>query len=404
MKSFNQFINENMSFDEATNIINIMKGGNIELGLILLKGLKAKPTDFIKVVFNTKTDDEFNKIIKLTGIPLTTVGIKRIANSNIEFLSNLNTLLKSDEVNSLMELGYTLDSGEIQLRNGTLVFVRPHSTRRLGIFPNGWMRRMQLRDEYGKDAKIKQVDGSGLELYKNAINWILENIDHDNNELLTKKATNSVVKSANELPIIVNKIYQEYEKLGFSPREYNILLDRKDMSQITATKDLLKFIKSFTSRGITPVFLYFSFEEIQSIVNILSKPGINWVKVNSNAHKLSIYNGIQSIWNNFNFKEQLSTVYRGGYGPRSLVLQFEDTSELDYYLQLFGIEINPKPQEVLDLDFLLSIGIISIDEYRSSVAKLEYRECKPIDGVKIFIRIYTRDARNTESLDSFMFS
>jgi len=56
----------------------------------------------------------------------------------------IERVLASDQMARLRQLGFVLDSGQQQLKNGTIVFKIPGKSKRLGIFPNGVVRRMHL--------------------------------------------------------------------------------------------------------------------------------------------------------------------------------------------------------------------------------------------------------------------
>lgn len=302
MKSFNQFINEN-------------------------EGSELEDFDFLKDLGMIDTLEY------------------AIASKKLGLVQNImDEVFASEQYDKILKAGLVRDSGLQQLKNGTLVFAKPGATKRLGIFPNGFLRRMFLRGDHGIDGKIKTFDESGVKLYLDAMDWILKNIDLNDPELLTKEAVMRRQRAAEKLPIAARQVYEEYAKYGFSPREVKLL--GVNIWDLGSAADEKRTAKKYLKLGIIPYQGYFSGsgdDNTEMIYDVLSKPGFKWIKLRNSTY-LSVYRDSKRIWDNFDLYSQLDLI--SGY--RRLEIKFEDDSQIEEYRDIFnhyqsinGIELVP---------------------------------------------------------------
>ena len=262
--------------------------------------------------------------------------------------SIMDEVFASEQYKKMIDAGLVLDSGLQQLKNGTLVFTKPGATKRLGIFPIGFVRRMFLRGDHGQDAKIKMFDESGVNLYLVAMEWILENIDLNNPELLTKKLVKGRQSAAEKLPIVARQVYEEYAKYGFSPREVKLL--GVNIYDLRSAADEKRTAKKYLKLGIIPYQGYFHgsrSENTEMIYDVLPKPGFRWIKL-TNPTYISVYRGSERIWDNFDLDSQVE--YAQDLGRyRDIFILFEDESQIEQYREVFnnyqpvrGVNIVPR--------------------------------------------------------------
>jgi len=260
----------------------------------------------------------------------------------------IDQVMESDEYKKLMEMGTVLDSGAQQIKNGTLVFTKPGATKRLGIFPNGVIRRMFLRGDRGIDSKIKTFDSAGVEMYLEAMRWLLDNIDFDSPELLTKKHLGSKQSAAEKLPIAARSVFAEYAKYGFTPSE--IKTNGVKIYDLRSAADHKRTAKKYLKMGIIPYQGYFggdSVEDNEKGYDLLSKPGFRWIAINNPTY-IYVYRGSERIWDNFDLDAQVEYAQDlGGY--RNIFIQFEDESQIEQYREVFndyqpvrGVNIVPR--------------------------------------------------------------
>jgi hypothetical protein len=267
----------------------------------------------------------------------------------------IERVLASDQMARLRQLGFVLDSGQQQLKNGTIVFKIPGKSKRLGIFPNGVVRRMHLNTadlalaggRGGIDSKIKTFDGAGVEMYLQAMDWIIDEIDTDDNELLTKRVVASQETARVKKLELIEKIRAEFRKLGFDESEIDDITDNVRPWSVADAKSYLSIIKKWVKQGIFPFFGYFSFsyrDEKTAVTNrLLSKPGIRWIKMN-NQTTLSVFLNSVEIWDNFDLAAQIKLV-----SWDHLTIKFEKESQVEEYREIFnnyepinGVKIVPK--------------------------------------------------------------
>jgi hypothetical protein len=276
----------------------------------------------------------------------------------------IEEILASDQMARLKQLGFNLDSGAQQLKNGTIVIKIPGKSRRLGIFPNGILRRMYLNTEDlggaapGMDLKIKKFDGSGVEMYLQAMDWIINNIDFTSDELVTKKALASKESAMVKKLEVIEKIRSEFKNFGFNDLEVDKVMEDINPWSVTDAKSYLSEIKKWLKQGIFPYYGHFSSgyarEETDRINSILSTPGIKWIKL-QNRTMLSVFLNSRSIWDNFDLDAQTRLIFGGGFHQsfNVLTIRFESESQVEEYAPIFnnyettnGVEIVHKSKNL----------------------------------------------------------
>ena len=239
MKSFKQFINEQLSLDDLDDFGDDF-GDDLNLfpdSLSNLKKLSEKDILFYKNLI--MSDLEYDNGLAEAGLNNEGIALNDFIENHVPLLF---TIYKNSRINSkftefkstnqyykkhidkigrehfntlrimenvlirfneplLRKLGYSFCSSHTQIRNRTFVLCHPNSEWRLGIFPNtfslkrmppnsGWHGRLSHRvTTFHKD--IKNLDD-----YKDfliwAIEYIIENIDVDDSNLRTKRFTSRI--------------------------------------------------------------------------------------------------------------------------------------------------------------------------------------------------------------------
>ena len=209
---------------------------------------------------------------------------------------------------------------------------------------------MFLRGDRGIDSKIKTFDSSGVEMYLEAMQWILDNIDFNDTELLTKKSAMSKISAEQKKVELIKDIYREYEKLGMSRREAAVLAG--NMYNLSDVKETLATVKRYVKRGIVPFMGYFSYynpEDRIKVYSILSKPGVRWIPLRT-AGTINVFLDSEMIWDNFDFNEYCKALSTDGrYTFLRLSINFATQDQLEQYAPIFnnyepthGVKISPK--------------------------------------------------------------
>jgi hypothetical protein len=313
IKKYTEYLNEtaDADFSNIKNgppedpIISLLLSGGFEadLGLELLKAtMESDP-------------DEFNRLCELINEPATfkKIGLRvdRVLFSKIIGLTGgggiVDTLKKSREYREFIDLGYELASSQVQLKNGTLVFQKMGSENRLGIFKNGSLRRL-LPSHLGKiDPKIKQFDVDTLgevEMYLAAMRYIIDNIDHADRELKTKKSTASAATRDEKKTRAIEKFISLLRSSGFNNDQVETIFNtsRRHLGILTDINRTISYVRQHLKNGVLP----YAGWTVESALDLLSNlpNGMTWIQT-TNSHKLTIPVAHNSAWYNFNIKEHL---------------------------------------------------------------------------------------------------
>jgi hypothetical protein len=253
----------------------------------------------------------------------------------------IEAVLDSPEWSQLQALGFTLVSTLQQLKNGTFVIYKPGARRKLGIFINGYLRRMYLapqertvEEAWGQDAVVRKFESNGQELYFEAMRWIGLNIDPESSEMLTKRASNTLLTSADKIAGVVEKIYNEFERYGF-PREAADLLYGGQLIPRTASdaNEYLKIVKQYLKMGVLPYYpMNTNIREDRRgrLYELLASN--RWINI-LGSHLIKVPLDSSIIWPSFDYALQVSIMHQ-------VLICFQDGSQVEEYRGIFN-DYNP---------------------------------------------------------------
>jgi hypothetical protein len=270
MKSFKQFINEQLSFDDLDDLDDF--GDDLNLfpdSLSNLEKLSEKDVMFYKNLI--ASDLEYDNELAEAGLNNEGIAIEDFIElmfkpgdfffltshlSNDEFsyiLKNVNVkyLTIFEEVllmfnRKLAKLGYSFCSSAIQIKNHTFVLCNKKTDWRLVTYPNNHsIKRIPPPPPKSMPAHMRRMSGIKTlpvrvqsfhkkiktssdyrEFLIWAITFIIENIDNTDSELRTRKYTNRIKKDAEYDKSAELLIYSEYKKLGLSAAEIHDIFEK----------------------------------------------------------------------------------------------------------------------------------------------------------------------------------
>jgi hypothetical protein len=338
IKKYTEFLNEEVDtgFSNIKNdpsedpIISLLLSGGFEsdLGLEMLKAtMESDP-------------DEFNRLCELIAEPTVFKKISLAVNGTIfgkltelTGAGSFNSLFSSSEYRKLIELGYEFASSRIQQNNGTFVLQKQSADNRLGIFKNGSLRRLLPPGSRKQDPKIKEFDVDALgevEMYFAAMRYIIDNIDHDDRALKTKKSTASEASRDEKKTRAIEKFINLLRSSGFNEDQITTIFNtsRQRLGILTDINQTISYFRQHLKNGVLP---YTGFT-VESALDLLSNlpNGMAWIKA-TNSRKLTIPVAHNLAWYNFNIKEHLKDYQ----GLLDLQILFESPSQIEEFRSVF---------------------------------------------------------------------
>jgi hypothetical protein len=340
--SFNVNESYQNDFDESTQqIIDLLFSGGFQadLAIELIKGLKDTDEDQFNKIINYLSDKPSELAKVVDKLQFSTIG----GLLGVGGFGASGLIMNSSEYKKLKELGFEFASSQTQIKNGTWVFRKDGATNRIGIFKNGYIRRLLPPGSGKQDPIIKQFDPDTFDettIYLLAMQYVADHIDSTDTQLRTKKATSATVSSPEQRAQVIaefrEKIRAEFSRAGFSSRQINYIAERArdfidSRSSLVSAKKILSSYKKSLRRGTYPVSYSFLFPILFNLPT-----GFTWIFDWPNR-EIVIPVELTSLYKKFNLVEQ-----RQQYPEAKIqYILFENESQIEELRTVFNNYIDP---------------------------------------------------------------
>jgi hypothetical protein len=197
-----------------------------------------------------------------------------------------------------------------------------------------YLREGERNDDeiWGQDAVVRRFNSTGVEVYLEAMRWIRQNIDPESTELRTKRFLKSVDNVEVEKAEVIEKIYNEFRKYGFTREEADLAYGGKlTIYTVKDAKAYLKLAKKYLSEGVLPFYPMSSAYSTndgdkEALYNLLAEN--RWINL-LNIHWIRVPLDSSRIWPSFDYALQASLASEINIG-------FQDRSQVEEYREKFN--------------------------------------------------------------------